>query len=441
MCDTRPVGDEGRRASLKGRIIWTLVAVATMFLLGHMTLPGVNRVELAHIIAHRSRLSWGAISQMSVIALGLGPLVTAFGGVELLALAVPRLRPLRHTPEGRRKLAYGVAATAIFVALLQGHFTALYLQALDRGGSNVVAPHMEGLITITLVGGTMFLVWLVSVINRRGLGNGYAVLMVAGWLMSPNWLGLGEHSLLQFILAAIAIAVVVAVVIVMTRMHVASEGGAPIPLPSSAMLPISNLGGIAIAFDQLLVVGLAVPVGLAHLMYSAESILAVSVMIVVGTTVLWSWLFARPSLRRDLLVRAGYAEPELRTWLRATLLSAVGLGLIFSVMFLTRREIPELGALARSYTIAFITMTLLDVFEDAREHGRGLVAVWPIHDPMLAQVARDALRAAEIPHYLQSARLRSLLWFFGPYVPIMVMVPADHAVAAEKRLRELLVPQ
>jgi hypothetical protein len=57
---------------------------------------------------------------------------------------------------------------------------------------------------------------------------------------------------------------------------------------------------------------------------------------------------------------------------------------------------------------------------------------------MLAAVVRDNLRAAEIPHHLQASRLRSLLWFFGPYVPIMVLVPDEYAAVAEHRLRDLL---
>ncbi|MEO8846186.1 MAG: hypothetical protein ABI591_04910 [Kofleriaceae bacterium] len=420
------------------RVVWTLVAVAAMFAAGRMTLPGVNRVELAHVIAHGTHLSWGAMSLISVVALGLRPLVTAFVLVEVVALAVPRWRPLRQLPEGRRRLAYAVAATAILLALVQAHFVALYLDALDRGGAEIVASHMEALITVTLVGGTMFLVWLVSVINRRGIGNGYAVLMVAGWLMSPYWGGFAEHTWLVLVLAALAITGVVVVVVVLTRMRVAAPGGAPIPLPSSGLMPLSELGGAMVAIKQLIALGMALPLAAATVIQSAESLLVVAVAVLIAATVAWSWLFTRPTLRRSVLARSGYAEPDLRTWMRATVLSAIGLAVIFIVMFVTRREVPELGVLADPFVIAFIAATLLDLVDEARARRQALVAVWPLHDPILAAVVRDHLRAAEIPHHLQASRLRSLLWFFGPYVPIMVLVPESHAVATEQRLRALL---
>jgi preprotein translocase subunit SecY len=436
------VGDTGVTARrVSGRVVWTLVAVIAMFAAGRMTLPGINRVELAHVIAHGTQLSWGAISMLSVVALGLGPLITSFVCVELVALAVPRWRRLRHVPEGRRKLAIAVAATAILVASVQAYFIALYLEALDRGGAEIVAAHMRWLIAVTLVGGTMFLVWLVSVINRRGIGNGYAVLMVAGWLMSPNWMGLGEHTALGFALAALAIACVVVIVVVLTRTRVTTTGGVPIPLPSSGLVPLSDLGGIALAIKQLFALGLVLPLGLLTFIQSAESLIVVGVAILIAMTVLWSWVFTRPTLRRDLLIRAGYVAPDLRTWIRATVLTAIGIAAIFILMFVTRRHMPELGVLGEPVVLAFITATLLDLIDEARDRQRAaLVAVWPLHDPMLAAVVRDNLRAADIPHHLQASRLRSLLWFFGPYVPIMVLVPEEHAVVTQQRLRELLAP-
>jgi hypothetical protein len=174
-------------------------------------------------------------------------------------------------------------------------------------------------------------------------------------------------------------------------------------------------------------------------MQSAESQIVVAVAILILATALWSWVFTRPSLRRDLLVRAGYAAPDLRTWVRATVFSAIGVAAIFILTFVTRSYVPELGVLGDPVVLAIITTTLLDLIDEARERRRSpLVAVWPLHDPMLVAVVRDNLRAAEIPHHLQASRLRSLLWFFGPYVPIMVLVPEEHAVVANQRLRELL---
>ena len=68
-CDTVPMSG-AVSTRIWPRVVWTLVAVAAMFHLGRMTLPGLNRVELAHIVSRGTHLSWGAMSMMSVIALG-----------------------------------------------------------------------------------------------------------------------------------------------------------------------------------------------------------------------------------------------------------------------------------------------------------------------------------------------------------------------------------
>jgi hypothetical protein len=205
------------------------------------------------------------------------------------------------------------------------------------------------------------------------------------------------------------------------------------------LVPLSDIGGGAVFIKQLLVLGFAMPMGVAKLISFMETTIVAPIVILVLTTLLWSWLFTRPALVHDRLVRAGCAAPDTRTWVTATVLSAIGLALIFGVMFMTRRHVPELVTLADPFVVAFIAATLLDLVDEARARNRQpLVAVWPLHDPMLAAVVRDQLTAAEIPHHLQAARLRSMLWFFGPYVPIMVLVPDEHVPAAEKRLRELL---
>ncbi|HET9988404.1 MAG TPA: hypothetical protein VFQ65_07785, partial [Kofleriaceae bacterium] len=69
----------------------------------------------------------------------------------------------------------------------------------------------------------------------------------------------------------------------------------------------------------------------------------------------------------------------------------------------------------------------------ARAYRRAnLVPVWPLHDPLLVDAARDVL--GEIPHVIQATRLRTLLWMFGSYVPMVVLVPEAHATDAHAKL-------
>jgi hypothetical protein len=86
-------------------------------------------------------------------------------------------------------------------------------------------------------------------------------------------------------------------------------------------------------------------------------------------------------------------------------------------------------------------VTIADLANELRDRRHGLIPIWPLHDPLLVDAVRDRLTAAAIPHHLQAARLRSLLWLFGSYVPIMVLVPPDRAVEAERSLRDWLAPE
>src|SRR5262249_16925720 len=123
-------------------------------------------------------------------ALGITPVLTSFAIVELIALAVPRLRWRRHDPLGRVRLQQAVAAASIVVALVQGYFVALYLESASRGGAELVVHPGMGfrlLTMVTLAAGTMTLAVIAGMISVHGLGNGYGALLVSGWLAPFLW--------------------------------------------------------------------------------------------------------------------------------------------------------------------------------------------------------------------------------------------------------------
>jgi hypothetical protein len=89
--------------------------------------------------------------------------------------------------------------------------------------------------------------------------------------------------------------------------------------------------------------------------------------------------------------------------------------------------------------VATVTViaAVVDILDEARARRRTLVPVWPLHDPLLVDVVRDRLAASGISHHVQATRLRSLLWVFGSYVPMNVLVPPDRADEATRVMREL----
>ena len=401
------------------RVVWTVAVVGVVWLASHLTLPGVNRVELSHLIARGGshRNASAALAQLSVLALGITPLINAFLLVEVVALAVPRWRPLRHGgPEGRRALGRATAVVAIVLALVQAYFVVLYLESLQYTGIDLY-DGSRWVTIATLVAGTMVTAWLVSVIDMRGIGNGYAVLLLVGSVATIQWQELAPSP----VAGAIAIAVAL-LVIVMTAVLVGSRGRR-IPLPVSGSVPLADARALGALFTTLSMFGISSAV--MPKIGAAFDGRGLGALALIGFTVLWAHIFARPSL-------SGATRSE---WWSATAVSALALLVAFVVTRLAREYVPEAASLLDAWKLMLIAAIALDLVDEVRARRVELVAVWPLHAPLAVSDASARLAAAGIEHHVRSRRLRTLLWFFGPYVPMMVLVPADRAPDAERLLR------
>ena len=420
------------------RIAWTVGAIALMKLAGYISLPGINRVEAEHVMVAGRRVF--DVSRVGIVGLGVMPLLTAFALVELAALIVPRWRKLRHSgPEGRRKLGRAVAVVAIAVAAAQAYFIAVYLESLSRGGAEVVtSPGLafRAMTVGTLVAGTMVAAWLASIIGHRGIGNGYIVLLVAGYLEYAPW-GAVAGTGAQAAFAMVALVCLVIVIVIALGTRLGSDREVHVPLPASGLAPISGAGGLAMVPAQLAALGLALPPALLAIFSSATNRAAVELVLVIATTFAWSAVFARPGLWRRVHAKAGLAPVDRRSWLRATIASAVILFVVDALALVSARAAPAAAALFDPIVLFLVVATMLDAADEVRDRRRGLIPVWPLHTPLVTDAVRHELAAAGIDHHLQASRLRALLWFFGPYVPIMVLVPPDRAPDAERILRGL----
>jgi len=188
-----------RYADLKRRL-WFLLGALIVYRIGtHIPVPGINagvleelfRSQQDGILGLFNVFSGGALSRFSIFALGIMPYISASIIMQLASVVVPSLEALKKEGEaGRRKITqytrYGTLVLALFQAL--GISVALESQAglvLDPGtGFRVVS-------VVTLVTGTMFLMWLGEQITERGLGNGISLIIFAGIAAGlPNAIGL-----------------------------------------------------------------------------------------------------------------------------------------------------------------------------------------------------------------------------------------------------------
>jgi preprotein translocase subunit SecY len=179
----------GKMTELRQRILFVLGALVVFRIGTHIPVPGVDPTAVAamfeqtrgSIIDVFNMFSGGALKRLSIFALGVMPYISASIIIQMMSSIVPQLEQLKKEGEsGRRKITqytrYGTVALATFQAL--GIAIAIEGQQA-AGGPVVLIPGIGFKITtvVTLVTGTMFLVWLGEQISERGIGNGISLII------------------------------------------------------------------------------------------------------------------------------------------------------------------------------------------------------------------------------------------------------------------------
>jgi len=178
---------------LKKRLWFTLGALIIFRLMSHVPLPGIDPRALATlydttrggVLDFFNTFSGGSLERMSVIALGVMPYITASIVVQLATALSPTLTAIKKEGEsGRKRLNQYTRYGTVGLTAIQGWFIAVGLESwgATQGMSAVVEPGMTFRVAavISLVGGTMFLMWLGEQITSRGVGNGVSLIIMAG---------------------------------------------------------------------------------------------------------------------------------------------------------------------------------------------------------------------------------------------------------------------
>ncbi len=188
----------GKFGDLRRRLVFLLLALVVYRIGAHIPVPGVDPNELAKffqqqsggILALFNMFSGGALSKFTVFALGITPYITASIIMQMMGYVVPSLEALKKEGEsGRRKITQYTRYATLGLAIFQAFGAAL---ALEGSAGLVLQPGFGFRMTvvISLVAGTMFLMWLGEQITERGLGNGISILIFAGIVSGlPSALG------------------------------------------------------------------------------------------------------------------------------------------------------------------------------------------------------------------------------------------------------------
>ncbi len=231
------LGVLSKATELKKRIWFTLAALIVYRIGTYIPVPGVDASVMGEMLAQHGggilgmfdMFSGGALGRMTVFALNIMPYISASIVVQLMSAAVPQLEALKKEGEsGRKKLNQYTRYLTVIIAVVQSYGIAVGLEGM-RGnfGAAVIDPGMFFRLScvITLVGGTMFLMWLGEQITARGVGNGTSLIIFAGIVANlphalASLLELGRTGALSplFILLFVLIAVgVIAVIVYVER--------------------------------------------------------------------------------------------------------------------------------------------------------------------------------------------------------------------------------
>jgi len=182
-------GTKGGFSELKARLLFVLIAIIVFRLGSFVPIPGIDATVLAQvfeqqkgtIVAMFNMFSGGALERASVFALGIMPYISASIIVQLLTVMHPKMAELKKEGEtGRRKINQYTRYGTLFLATLQAFSIATNLPSMQAG--LVIHPGFGFYFTatISLVTGTMFLMWLGEQVTERGIGNGISLLIFTG---------------------------------------------------------------------------------------------------------------------------------------------------------------------------------------------------------------------------------------------------------------------
>lgn len=265
-------GGKGQLSELKRRLLFVLGALLVFRIGAYIPVPGIDPVALAALFEEQrgtildmfNMFSGGALGRLSVFALGIMPYISASIILQLLSSVHPKLMQIKKEGEsGRRKITSYTRYLTVVLATFQALGIAVALESQRIGNlAIVVDPGLAFRLTaaITLVTGTVFLMWLGEQITERGIGNGISLIIFAGIVVGlPSAVGgtlelarTGElHGLTVAFLVLLIVAVTAFVVFVergqrrITVNYAKRQQGRRVYASQASHLPLKlNMAGV-----------------------------------------------------------------------------------------------------------------------------------------------------------------------------------------------------
>lgn len=224
----------GGLTELKHRLLFVLIGIIIFRVGAHIPVPGINPIALKNLFSQHSTgllglfnmFSGGALRHFTVFALGVMPYISASIIIQLLTTVLPSLSELKKEGEsGQRKVNQYTRYFTLVLSFFQAIGISRWLVSQNITLSQDPGFTFYFVATITLVTGTMFLMWLGEQISERGIGNGISLIIFAGIVSRlPSAIGVtleqvreGQMQVLVLLLVGIVILVVTGFVVFMER--------------------------------------------------------------------------------------------------------------------------------------------------------------------------------------------------------------------------------
>jgi len=234
MSGASAFGNIFRIPELKKKVFFTLGILVVYRIGAHIPTPGINSLALAEIMARMSgtimgffdMFSGGALSRLTIFALGIMPYISASIILQLMTMVSPYLARLKKEGEqGQKKITQYTRYGTIVLSMVQSSGIAVGLEAMKSPSGNPIVP-MPGwdfriMTVLTLTAGTAFLMWLGEQITERGIGNGISLIIFAGIVagtpaaifQSMDLMGTGELSVLVMLFLLVFMAAVIGAIV------------------------------------------------------------------------------------------------------------------------------------------------------------------------------------------------------------------------------------
>jgi len=184
------LGDATRFGEIRSRLLFLIGALIVYRVGTFIPVPGIDPAQVARFFTDQSNtilgivnmFSGGALSRLSIFAMGVMPYISASIIIQMMSMVVPQLMEYRKEGEsGKRKMTQLTRYGTVILGLFQSFAAAVTLQS----GGMVVSPGLFSWLlpaTITMTTGTLFLMWLGEQITERGIGNGISMIILVGIL-------------------------------------------------------------------------------------------------------------------------------------------------------------------------------------------------------------------------------------------------------------------